>query len=140
MNSKGAFRVEAESQVPPFELTVTAGTLSSIFGKPNPYTRVVWANSTVASITPYSVSVNINGLPSTFSTNLLVDGEVQEIVQGGETKALTFEAGTTHQIEVDSYVNSSSTDRFYCDKDVYTVTSEGVIEFTYFQHFYSRHK
>src|SRR4030042_6184893 len=35
MNSKGAFRVEAESQVPPFELTVTAGTLSSIFGKPN---------------------------------------------------------------------------------------------------------
>ncbi|WP_455279700.1 COG1470 family protein [[Eubacterium] cellulosolvens] len=137
MNSKGAFRVEAESQVPPFELTVTAGTLSSIFGKPNPYTRVVWANSTVASITPYSVSVNINGLPSTFSTNLLVDGEVQEIVQGGETKSLTFEAGTTHQIEVDSYVNSSSTDRFYCDNNVYTVTSGSVLDFTYFQHFYS---
>ena len=135
--SKGAFRVEAESQAIPFELTVTAGTLDSIFGKPNPYTRVVWANSTVASITPYSVSVNINGLPSAFSTNLIVDGEVQEIVQGGGTKSLIFEAGTTHQIEVDSYVNSSSTNQFYCDNNVYTVTSESVLDFTYFEQFYS---
>jgi hypothetical protein len=137
MNSKGAFRVEAESQVLPFELTVTAGTLSSIFGKPNPYTRVVWANSTASSITPYSVSVNINGLPSTFSTNLLVDGKVQEIIQGGETKSLTFEAGTTHKIEVESYINSSSTNQFYCDNNVYTVTSESVLDFIYFQQFYS---
>ncbi|WP_455368943.1 COG1470 family protein [[Eubacterium] cellulosolvens] len=137
MNSKGAFRVQAESQAPPFELTVTAGTLSSIFGKPNPYTRVVWANSTESSITPYSVSVNINGLPSTFSTNLLVDGEFQEIIQGGETKSLTFEAGTTHQIEVDSYVNSSSTNRFYCDNNVYIVTSGSMLDFIYFEQFYS---
>jgi hypothetical protein len=137
INSRGAFKVEAESQTVPFELTITAGTLNSVFGKPNPYTRVIWANSTVASITPYSVSVKINGLPSTFSTNLLVDGEVQEIVQGGGTKSLTFEAGTTHQIEVDSYVNSSSTNRFYCDNNVYTVTSESVLDFTYLQQFYS---
>lgn len=137
LNTQGAFKIEASSQSLPFELTVTSGTFERKIGKPNPYTRVAWSNSTAPAPTPYKVTANISGLPATYSTTLRVDSTIHGVVQGGGSTELTFDAGTAHTIEVDSYVNASSTNRYHCINNLQTVTSEGTVTFTYLEEFYN---
>ncbi len=137
LNTQGAFKVEASSQALPFELTVTSGTFEKKIGKPNPYTRVAWSNSTAPSSTPYKVTVNISGLPAAYSTTLRVDGAVYGVVPGGGSTELSFDAGTAHSLEVDSYVNASSTNRYHCTNNLQAVTSEGNVIFTYLEEFYN---
>jgi hypothetical protein len=137
LNTGGAFKIEASSQTLPLELTVTSGTYEKRIGKPNPYTRVAWSNSTVPAPTPYRVTVNINGLPSIYSTTLRVDGAMQGVIQGGGSVELTFEAGTTHNLEVDGYINASSNNRYRCIDNVRTVTSQEALTFEYLEEFLS---
>ncbi|MEM3017309.1 MAG: CFI-box-CTERM domain-containing protein [Candidatus Bathyarchaeia archaeon] len=137
LNTGGAFKIEASSQTPPLELTVTSGTYEKKIGKPNPYTRVAWTNSTAPAPTPYRVTVNINGLPSTYSTTLRVDGATQGVIQGGGSVELTFEAGTTHNLGVDGYINASSSNRYHCIDNMQTVTSQGALTFEYLEEFLS---
>ncbi|MBS7622615.1 hypothetical protein KEJ39_02930, partial [Candidatus Bathyarchaeota archaeon] len=124
LNARGAFKIEASSQMPPLELTVTSGTYEKRIGKPNPYTRVSWTNSTAPAPAPYKVTVNIDGLPSTYLTTLRVDGTTQGVIQGGGSVELTFEAGSTHSLEVDGYVNASSNNRYHCIDNMQTVTAQ----------------
>lgn len=138
MNTQGAFKIEASSQTVPFELTVTSGTMERKFGKPNPYTRVVWSNSTAAAPTPYTVTVSVAGLPSTYSTTLRVDGSTRGVIQGGGSTVLTFDPGTTHTVGVDSYVNASSTERYRCVNTLQTATSTVTLVFTYLKEFYAK--
>jgi len=137
MNTQGAFKVEASTQTVPFELTLTSGTIERKFGKPNPYTRVVWSNSTAAAPTPYTVTVSIGGLPTSYSTTLRVDGSPSGVIQGGGSRVLTFDPGTTHTVGVDSYVNASSTERYHCVNNLQTVTSTVTLAFTYLKEFYA---
>ncbi|MGQ9640124.1 MAG: COG1470 family protein [Candidatus Bathyarchaeia archaeon] len=136
MNVKGAFKVEVATQTVPFEITLSSGGFQRKFGKPNPYTRVIWMNSTAPTTAPYTVTVNIQGLPSTYSTTIQVDGAVKGTLQGGGTVNLTFDMGTTHTIQVDSYVNASSTVRYHTSPNVQVVTSESTVTFTYFRQAY----
>jgi len=137
LNTQGAFRIEETSQAPPLELTVTSGSIDRKFGKPNPYTRIVWSNSTAAPTTPYDVTVNVNGLPSNYSTNLRVDGASHGTIQGSGTTTLTFNAGTAHTISVDNYNNASSTSRYHCINSLQTVTAGTNLVFNYVAEFYS---
>ncbi|MEM2840459.1 MAG: CFI-box-CTERM domain-containing protein [Candidatus Bathyarchaeia archaeon] len=136
LNTRGAFKIEASTQTLPLEITLSSGGFQRKFGKPNPYTRVVWMNSTAPSPTPYTVTVKIQGLPSTYSTTLQVDGTVKGTVQGGGTATLTFDMGTTHTIQVDSYVNVSSTERYHASPNIQVVTSEATVTFTYLRQVY----
>jgi hypothetical protein len=137
LDTQGAFKIEAASQTPPYEFTLTSGTFEKRLGKPNPYTRVAWTNSTVPTTTEYTVTVNVNGLPAVYSTTLRVDGSSHGTSQGSGSTSLTFDAGTTHMIQVDSYVNASSTIRYHCGSYLQTVTSQANLSFSYLAETYS---
>jgi len=137
LNAGGAFKIEAANQTLPCELEVTSGAIERRFGKPNPYTRVVWMNSTAPATTPYTVTVEVAGLPEELLTTLRVDDVAQGVVHGGGSTSLSFDVGTTHTIMVDSYVNASSVERFHCVNNLQTVTSGVVLVFTYLREVYS---
>jgi len=125
----GGFILRAGGTSVPFEVTLKSGGHEKKIGKPNPYTRVVWTYAT--PIEPYSVTVNIIDLPSDHQTNLYVDSIFTKTLKGGDSDIMNFEAGVSHTVSVDQYVNSSSDSRFLCPTYVFTVSSDSVLNFTY---------
>jgi hypothetical protein len=84
-------------------------------------------------VTPdtYSVSVSLDGVPSTVSVPLTVDGQDQGTVGGSEVKKLSFKLDTSHTIKVAQYVTSDVGVRYYASQDTWTAASAGNHAFSY---------
>lgn len=80
--------------------------------------------------TPFSVNVNISGLPSTCSAKVFVDGTYYDTVAGGELLTLEFTA-KPKIICVDQGVNGLQDTRYSCSSDSWTASSAGSRTFTY---------
>ncbi len=84
-------------------------------------------------VTPntYDVSMSLDGVPSTASTPLTVDGQSQGTIGGTEIKTLTFRLDTTHTIMVAQYVSGNAGVRYFSAQNSWTVGSTGSHTFSY---------
>jgi hypothetical protein len=84
-------------------------------------------------VTPdtYSVSVSLDGVPSTVSVPLTVDGQDQGSIGGGEIKSLSFKLDTSHTIMVSQYVDGDAGVRYFASQNTWTVGSAGSHTFQY---------
>jgi hypothetical protein len=84
-------------------------------------------------VTPdtYSVSVSLDGVASTVSVPLTVDGQDQGSIGGGEIKTLSFKLDTSHTIMVSQYVDGDAGVRYFASQNTWTVASAGSHTFQY---------
>jgi len=70
--------------------------------------------SLVAEKTSYEVTVSVSGLSPRLSTNIVVDGSVKSTIYGGQRFTMTFDAETSHRIQVDSELKEGERVRYQC--------------------------
>ena len=70
--------------------------------------------SLVAEKTSYEVTVSVSGLPSKLLTNIVVDGSAKFTISSGQKFTVTFDAGTSHRIQVDSELKEGDRLRYQC--------------------------
>lgn len=89
--------------------------------------------SCVLADNSYTVTITVQGLPSTLSTNVYVDGNYNGTLSGGSSVTLTLSVNNNpHAILVDSYVQGSGNGTRYYEKDtVWGVSSPGSHAFNY---------
>jgi len=84
----------------------------------------------------YTVSVSVSGLPSDYSTHVMVDGASVGSIVYGESKSLEFKVGTFHTLTVDTYVSGPPEVRYYCPSSSSTFSSSGSHAFEYRTQYY----
>jgi len=98
------------------------------------------AASDVNAQATYTVTVTVQGFPSSLFTNLYVDGTPNSTLRGGESKTFTFTvAPTTHVITVDFYVPSregANGTRYYQSETSWSFNTGGAHVFTYTTQYY----
>jgi hypothetical protein len=91
----------------------------------------------------YTVTITVQGMPSTSSTSLYVDGTLNGTLSGGASRSFTFSSSpTTHVFTVDFYVPNNPADQVsggarYYEKDSSWATNAGGSHvFSYSAQFY----
>ena len=79
----------------------------------------------------YMATVSIIGLPSAYSTHVMVDGASAGSIRYGESKSFEFGLGTSHTLTVDPYVAGPSGVRYYCSSSSSTFSSSRSHAFEY---------
>lgn len=101
---------------------------------------VVSLTSGVNGQTTYTVTITIQGLPSTISTDIYIDGAPNSTLSGGQTRSFTFMTSpNAHIITVDYYVpNSAGLDgaRYYEKDTSWLFSGAGNHTFTYTAQYY----
>jgi len=93
---------------------------------------------TSAQVLPsaYMVTISISGLPSAYSTHVMVDGVSVDSIRYGESKSFEFSVGTSHTLTVDPYVSGPSGVRYYCSSSSSTFSSSCFHAFEYGAQYY----
>jgi len=84
----------------------------------------------------YVATISVSGLPSGYSTHVMVDGSSVGSIVHGESKPFEFDVGTSHTLTVDSYVSGPSGVRYYCSSSSSTFSSSGSYVFEYATQYY----
>jgi hypothetical protein len=84
-------------------------------------------------VTPntYDVTINLDGVPTQYSSKLTVDNQAQGTIDGSEIKHLSFSLSTTHTVAVDQYITGDPGVRYSTPQTTWTVSSTGSHTFTY---------
>jgi len=70
--------------------------------------------SLVAEKTSYEVTVSVSGLPPKLLTSIVVDGSGKSTISSGQKFTMTFDAETSHRIQVDSELKEGDRVRYQC--------------------------
>lgn len=113
----------------------TAGAIGtySVSVQADDYCSGFSSTQTTFTVSPnsYAVTVSASGIPSQYSTGVQVDGQHQAIIQGAQTKTLSFPIGSTHTIMVDQYVAGATGVRYYASDNSWSVSSTDSHTFNY---------
>jgi hypothetical protein len=84
-------------------------------------------------VTPdtYDASINLDGVPTQYSSQVTVDNQAQGTIGGSEIRRLTFKIGTTHTVAVDQYIQGDAGTRYYSGQTTWTVDSPASHTFPY---------
>jgi hypothetical protein len=86
--------------------------------------------------TSYSVQVKVTGFDRKFFTSIHVDGIKVGIIEGGETKDLSFKIGSAHTLVVDEFVQGGEGIRYRCSSNSISARDEMVHLFFYETEYY----
>lgn len=91
----------------------------------------------------YTVTITIQGLPTSLSTNLYLDGAFNGTIGGGQSRSFTFSSSpATHVFTVDFYVPNNAADqlsggaRYYENDSSWATNAGGTHVFSYSGQFY----
>jgi len=91
---------------------------------------------TTIALKTYSVTISVSGLPSTCTTNIVIDGKPVSRMAGGTSSSFEFDSGTSHKFSVDEYVGGDSGVRYRCIDNYATFTESGTHTFIYAAEYY----
>lgn len=98
--------------------------------------------SNLSAQTTYTVTITVQGLPTTLSTNVYLDSAFNGTLSGGQSRYFTFSTSpATHWITVDFYVpNSTGSDgtRYYEKDTSWAFNAGGSHVFSYTAQYYLR--
>jgi len=86
--------------------------------------------------TSYSVQVKVTGFDRKFFTSIHVDGTKVGIIEGGETKDLSFKIGSAHTLMVDEFVQGGEGIRYRCSSNSISAQDEMAHLFFYETEYY----
>jgi len=95
------------------------------------FTALGMAIQALLDASVYSVTIDVNGLPSSSSTGIYVDGNKIGEAKGGDVVHLSLDLGTSHSVAVSEVVNGTTGTRYQCSAATQTVVEEGPLKFTY---------
>ena len=84
------------------------------YGQYDPYYPEYYPYSTYYSHSSYSVTIQISGLPSEYSTSIVINGGDSVGIQGGSTKNFEVRSIETNIFEVESQVTGPDATRYIC--------------------------
>ncbi len=79
----------------------------------NPYWETTYKGKTT-KVKTAEITISVEGFPSEYSTDLIVDGKTMGSLVGGGTAKFQIKGDDTHAFQVNSYVTGKSGERFYC--------------------------
>jgi hypothetical protein len=77
--------------------------------------------SSYGSYGKYTATISVSGLPSNYSTNVMIDGKDQGTVAGGASKQFQVTSTDSHTFQVDNYVSGASGVRYSCSNASWTL-------------------
>jgi uncharacterized membrane protein len=83
-----------------------------------------------------TITISVQGFPSQFSTDLIVDGKIMGSIVGGGTAKFQIKGDEVHTYEVRSYVTGESGERFYSKGNSWTSERGKDVEVTTYEQTY----
>ncbi len=77
--------------------------------------------SSYGSYGKYTATISVSGMPSNYSTNVMIDGKAQGAVAGGASKQFQVNSTDSHTFQVDNYVSGASGVRYSCSNASWTL-------------------